>query len=551
MYEPFGSLSCIRAGTANACIAWGTRLSNEEHRARPADRGSGESFNAAVSRRVAMQLALGAGAAAVASPYLTRFEQGSSLVDLGGAQPILSQHPDWPTPRLVTRAQWGADEALRNTDPVFNSIVRKIIVHHTGTPNDITDYPGLLRSIFRSELNNGYIDVAYNWLIDPDGRIYEGRWAQAYPDGVPHTGERGRENVQGAHSLHFNVDTIGIGLMGDYSTRAPSRKMISALVTLLTWKCARWGIDPLGTTPYVDSQGARVAGLANICGHRDTYATACPGATVEGMLPSLRTQVAARVAVGATGYWIASGTGKVFSFGNLVNAGSVRARALKTPIIGVCGRQTGRGYWMFGSDGRVFPFGDAKSFGSTGGRRLNEPIVGMAATPSGKGYWLVARDGGVFCFGDARYFGSTGAMKLNSPVLGLTPTSTGKGYWIYARDGGIFCFGDARFWGSTGAMRLNRPIVGMAARPQDDGYWMTASDGGIFTFGHATFHGSGASQARAAPAVSIASSTTGLGYVLLLADGWVLPFGDAPYLGSAVGRISGPAVGLAGRLAPL
>src|SRR5262249_2439462 len=157
--------------------------------------------------------------------------------------------------------------------------------------------------------------VAYNWLIDPDGRIYEGRWAQDYPAGRPHTGEWGRLNVQGAHALHFNVDTIGIGLMGDYRVTAPSAAMIRALVTLLSWKGAGWGIDPVGTNAYVDSDGARVPGLANICGHRDTYATACPGDTVEEMLPALRRQVAARIAEGATGYWIASSAGQVVTFG--------------------------------------------------------------------------------------------------------------------------------------------------------------------------------------------------------------------------------------------
>ena len=409
----------------------------------------------------ALQLAGAAGAAVAAAPLLTRVG-AADLFDLRGAEPALASRLNWPVPPIVTRAQWGANESLRKPGRIYNPTVTKIIVHHTGTPNSITDYPGLARSILSHEVNTGYIDVAYNWLIDPLGRIYEGRWAQAYP-GVPHTGESSGKNVQGAHALHFNVNTIGIGLMGDYSGIGPSAAMVEALTTLMTWKCARWGIDPLGATTYFNSQGARVVGLRNICGHRDTYATACPGATVEAMLPGLRVQVASRIAIGATGYWIATGLGEIVAFGNLPNAGSTLGKGLNAPIVGIAGHPSGQGYWLLGRDGGVFTFGAARFYGSTGNLRLNQPIVGMASTVTGKGYWLVASDGGVFCFGDARFYGSTGALRLKSPVLGLTPTSTGKGYWLYARDGGIFSFGDARFYGSTGAMRLNRPVVGMAA----------------------------------------------------------------------------------------
>ena len=512
------------------------------HRA-PTDRG--------VSRRAALQLAGTAGAAVAAAPLLGCAGSPAGLFDLRGAEPALSSRLEWPVPPIFTRAQWGANESLRKPGRIYNPLVTKIIVHHTGTPNSITDYPGLARGIFANELNNGYIDVAYNWLIDPLGRIYEGRWAKAYSAGQPHTGESDRENVMGAHALYFNPNTIGIGLMGDYSSVGPSAAMVDALLTLMTWKCARWGIDPLGATPYTTSEGARVAGLPNICGHRDTYATACPGATVEAMLPSLRIQVASRVAIGATGYWIATGAGQIVAFGNLLNAGSTAGMGLNAPIVGLAGHPSGQGYWLLGRDGGVFTFGAARFYGSTGNLRLNQPIVGMAPTTTGKGYWLVASDGGVFCFGDARFYGSTGALQLKSPVLGLTPTSTGKGYWLYAGDGGIFSFGDARFYGSTGAIQLNRPIVGMAARPQNDGYWMTAADGGIFTFGHAPFLGSGASPPRASPCVSIGASTSGDGYALLLADGSVLPYGDVPNLGGAGGRIFAPAVGIAGRFKPL
>src|ERR1700727_589453 len=51
-------------------------------------------------------------------------------------------------------------------------------------------------------------------------------------------------------------------------------------------------------------------------------------------------------------------------------------------------------YWLVASDGGIFTFGDAAFFGSMGARPLNKPIVGMAATPDGGGYWLVASDGG-------------------------------------------------------------------------------------------------------------------------------------------------------------
>ena len=504
-----------------------------------------------MSRRAALQLAAGAGAVVASAPYLARLGNGPGRFDTRDAELISAPDLYWPVPPIVTRSQWGANESLRTADPIFNSAIGKLIVHHTGTPNDITDYAGLARGIYVNELNNGYIDIAYNWLIDPNGRIYEGRWAQNYPAGLPHTGERNRLNVMGAHALHFNTDTIGIGLMGDYSDIAPTPAMVGALLTLMTWKCARWGLDPLASDPYVNSVGETVTHLHNICGHRDTYATACPGDTVEAMLPLLRAQVAARLAVGSTGYWIVSSAGQLVSFGNLPNAGGATSRALRSPILGVSARPSGRGYWLYSGDGGVFCFGDAKFHGSTGSEKLNQPIIGMAATPSGNGYWLVARDGGVFCFGDAKFYGSTGGRRLNAPILGLTPTPSGKGYWLYARDGGVFCFGDAKFFGSTGSLRLNQPIVGMAARPQNDGYWIVAADGGVFCFGHAQFHGSAVAHFQTARCVSLSVSTTGQGYALLFTDGAVFTFGDAPFFGSAVGRLFGPAVGLAGRLAPL
>jgi hypothetical protein len=493
-----------------------------------------------ISRRAALQLGLGAGAAAAAVPYMSRVMDLTG-VDVSGAQLAFAPIPNWPAPAIVTRAQWGANEGIRKSGQIYDSSIAKIIVHHTGTPNSINDYPGLVRGIYQNEVAGEYIDIAYNWLIDPLGRIYEGRWAQNYPAGAVHTGERNGANVRGGHALYHNTRTIGIALMGTYDTLTPSPAMQNALVNLLTWKCARWGLDPLGRGTYVASNGA-VENLYNICGHRDTGPTDCPGTITEAMLPAFRSRVASRLSGG--GYWIATSLGPVLAFGGVPGAPSPNG-----PVAAIAGLPGSTGYWLVRPDGSVLSFGNAAYFGGMGGTRLGAPIIGMAATPTGRGYWLVGADGGIFSFGDAKFYGSTGNLRLKAPVLGMVPTATGKGYWLYARDGGIFTFGDAKFMGSTGAMQLAQPVVSMAARPQGDGYWLVAGDGGIFTFGNAPFRGSGATT-RGASVVAMLPSTTGNGYVILRTDGSVQSFGDAPNLGDARGLVGNFAIGIAGKLKP-
>ncbi|HET9443057.1 MAG TPA: N-acetylmuramoyl-L-alanine amidase [Acidimicrobiales bacterium] len=446
-----------------------------------------------------------------------------------------------PQPAVVSRAQWGADEALRRPEPQEFRPITKMAVHHTATAEG-PDPAATVRAIYAYHVQaNGWNDIGYNFLVDSSGRVYEGRYARAYRSGEIPTGEsEDRQGVVGAHAAGNNHGSVGIALLGDFSgLLGPSGGAVDALTRLLAWKADRHLIDPQGTASWANGV------LPTIVGHRDIGATACPGDRLYDRLPQIRQAVASTLAAAGvrrktSGYWLLSRNTTVYNFGE---AGLLSLPLLiPTPARSIAATPSGNGYWMLSANGRVSTFGDAPMLGSTEGMQLNAPAVRLEPTPTGKGYWVQAADGGIFSFGDAAFHGSTGSMKLNAPVISMAATPTGRGYWLLAGDGGVFTFGDAAFHGSTGSMKLNAPVVSMAPHPTGHGYWLQAVDGGIFSFGVVDFHGSvpGLGLTGTAPTVQIRSGPRGTGYYVLGADGGVFTFGDLPYLGAVPG-LSGDA----------
>jgi len=500
-----------------------------------------------VTRRNALKLGATGAAIALAPRVFGGIAPAleSRLVDLGDATRTVYQNKAWPVPPIVTRQQWGANEALRKGGQVYDWRVEKLVVHHTVTPTNPSNPAAVLRNIYTYSLNSGYIDLPYHWMIDHWGRIYEGRWAADYPAGAPHTGEKNGRNVRGGHALNHNTRTVGIALMGTYTTTMPGPPMIDALVSLLTWKCARWGIDPRGASTYYNAAGQFVS-PPNICGHRDTKATACPGGPLYAALPTLRDKVAVRLRGGTTGYWIVNADGRVFAYGDMPVISDLPTMGIRDTVRAARMHPTGRGYWLLGGSGGLYAFGTAGFHGHPGAAPRGFPVVAIESTKSGKGYWIVDAGGAVYPYGDAVNRGSMAGTRLNRPVVGITRTPTGAGYWLVASDGGIFSFGDAKFYGSTGNIALNQPIIGMAATPTGAGYWMFAADGGIFSYGDAKFYGSGAPTGLRF--VGMIPTSTGRGYALLSGDGRVVTFGDAPRYGDAAGKVW--ATAFAGKLVP-
>ena len=446
-------------------------------------------------------------------------------------------------PRIVTRAQWGADESLRRGRPAFAPISR-MSIHHTVTENDDPDPAATVRAILAYHTQGrGWDDIGYNFLIDAAGVVYEGRFARRYGAAETSTGEddTGR-GVIGAHTGNDNPGTVGVALLGTFTSEEPSRAALDALTGLLAWKADRHGVDPLGTTAW--STGTH----PTMIGHRDASATSCPGDRVYSALPAVRQGVADQLAEAAAppsgrvvGYWLLTRDGRVLPFGEATELPANEAEAAPAggAVRSLAPTATGDGYWILAADGRVIPFGDAQSFGSLATMELNAPVVRLQSTPSGRGYWALAADGGVFAFGDAHFLGSAVGLTRPGAAVAIASTPTGAGYWVAASDGGVFAFGDARFAGSAvGPGASHAAVVALAARPTGDGYWLLTADGHVLPFGRARFHGDipGAGVRGAAASAQIRPTPSGLGYHVVNADGGVFAFGDARFLGAAPGR---------------
>ncbi|GLV79889.1 hypothetical protein Shyhy02_78890 [Streptomyces hygroscopicus subsp. hygroscopicus] len=195
-----------------------------------------------------------------------------------------------PRPRIITRAGWGADEKIREKGHVYSKTVKVAFIHHTVTGNkySCSQAPSVLRSIYRYHVKSlGWRDYGYNFTIDKCGKIYEGR-----SGGVA-------KAVRGAHTLGFNTNSMGVAVLGTFSTKKPPAKAVKAIAKLTAWKLGLFKRNPRGTTHLVSGGGNKYKKGASvklhvIAGHRDGFATECPGKRLYKKLGSVR-KTAARL----------------------------------------------------------------------------------------------------------------------------------------------------------------------------------------------------------------------------------------------------------------
>lgn len=155
--------------------------------------------------------------------------------------------------QLVTRAEWGAKAPSADYTYVGSTLGVKI--HYEGTPVSTSlaaDHglcAGHVRDIQASHMANtseGYIDIAYSAVVCSHGYVFEGR-------GLHH-----KTAANGNSQLNWDHYAV-CGMVGDSGQVQPTDAMLNGLRDAIEW---------------FQSQGG--AG-SEIKGHRDGYATSCPG----------------------------------------------------------------------------------------------------------------------------------------------------------------------------------------------------------------------------------------------------------------------------------
>ena len=155
--------------------------------------------------------------------------------------------------RIITRVEWQA-RPPKTTPRAITLPTPELWLHHTASP---TGYAVRVRAIQDYHMDvRGWNDIAYSYLINHDGDIYEGRGA----------------GIAGGHTAGHNTISHAICVMGNYDLTQPSVAALRSVVEL-----ARYG----------HAEGWWREGFTG--GHRDASgaSTSCPGGNLWKQLPTL------------------------------------------------------------------------------------------------------------------------------------------------------------------------------------------------------------------------------------------------------------------------
>jgi uncharacterized protein with LGFP repeats len=193
-------------------------------------------------------------------------------------------------PPVVPRWQWAGTQCNPRRAPAYGT-VQMAFVHHTAGTNYYSPRKSaaIVLAICRFHRNTRHWnDIAYNFLVDRYGQVFEGR-----AGGID-------QAVVGAHTQGYNSQATGIATLGTFQRAGLTSAAMSSLTNLVAWKLSLHAVPVTGQAVLFSHGGntnrfprGLPVTFENISGHRDADRTDCPGAALYAQLPEIRARAAA------------------------------------------------------------------------------------------------------------------------------------------------------------------------------------------------------------------------------------------------------------------
>jgi hypothetical protein len=167
---------------------------------------------------------------------------------------------------VICKEAWGAKSVAGDFTP---HTIERITVHHTAVAlSSNIEGPARARQHQSYHQDLGWPDLAYHYLIDANGHVYEGRPVDA-------VGDTATDYDPTGHLL--------ICCEGDFNSQQITADQYDSLIRMLAWGASEFGIDPTA-----------------IRGHREIASTTCPGDNLYALMAdgTVSSDVAAIVAQG-------------------------------------------------------------------------------------------------------------------------------------------------------------------------------------------------------------------------------------------------------------
>lgn len=165
-----------------------------------------------------------------------------------------------PVRGVISRSAWAKAGPKMSVSKPMNG-VNRITIHHDGTNSSgLRGQAAVARRIesiraYHRSRGNDWVDIGYHYIIDPEGRVWEGRPI----------------SIEGAHVKTTNEHNLGIMLLGNFDQHRPTSSQTATLNGFVREQMMRYRVS-----------------TNRLYTHQELKSTACPGRNLQSYMLSAR-----------------------------------------------------------------------------------------------------------------------------------------------------------------------------------------------------------------------------------------------------------------------